>query len=254
MVPEDGGIVCGVGRKAGGGVTKGDLGFAARCLLRAARVGTLATARDGQPHAALVTPALAADGAVLLLLSGLSAHTRQLRDDPRCAVLVSGLPEGVNPQTAPRLCVQGRASVTSDTALRGHFLAHHPYAAQYAGFADFTLWRVAPAAAQYVAGFGRAHRLASAAFLPVESAVRAVAKAAPALIECCNRDHREALSGVARGAGGSGGWELRCLDIDGALLGQGEAVLRVAFDAPVGDEPGLRAALARMLKTASGPI
>ena len=48
---------------------------------------------------------LAADGAVLLLLSGLSAHTRQLRDDPRCAVLVSGLPEGVNPQTAPRVTV-----------------------------------------------------------------------------------------------------------------------------------------------------
>ena len=73
----------------------------ARRLLRAARSGTLATVMDGQPFASLVTPAVAADGAVLLLLSGLSEHTRHLKATPRCSLLVLGDADGPNPQTTP---------------------------------------------------------------------------------------------------------------------------------------------------------
>ena len=235
-------------------VTRCDIGFAARCLLRAARSASLATARDGQPHAALVTPAVAPDGAILLLLSALSAHTRQLRDNPRCALLVTGPPEGANPQTAPRLCVEGRAAPLADPASLEIFLAYHPYATLYAGFGDFALWRVAPEATQFVAGFGRAHRLPASAVLPPPDAARAVADVAPALIGHCNQAHPEALSEVAHSAGLAGAWELRCLDTDGVLLRQGEHVHRVAFSAPVGDAAGLREALARLLKTAPGLI
>ena len=75
----------------------------ARGLLRAARVGTLASVADGQPFASLVTPACAPDLSLLLLLSDLSEHTRHLRAEPRCSVLVAGPPVGANPQTAPRV-------------------------------------------------------------------------------------------------------------------------------------------------------
>src|SRR3984885_1584648 len=81
----------------------------ARCLLRSARVGTLATSAKGQPFASLVTPACAPDLSLLLLLSGLSEHTRHLTADPRCSVLVVGVAETANPQTAPRLTVTGVA-------------------------------------------------------------------------------------------------------------------------------------------------
>ena len=57
----------------------------ARCLLRSARSATLATQADGQPYAALVTHATLPDASVLLLLSGLSEHTKHLRLDPQCA-------------------------------------------------------------------------------------------------------------------------------------------------------------------------
>jgi putative heme iron utilization protein len=60
----------------------------ARKLLRAARAGTLASSAQGQPFASLVTPACAPDLSVLLLLSDLSEHTRHLRADPRCSLLV----------------------------------------------------------------------------------------------------------------------------------------------------------------------
>src|ERR1700690_2823973 len=133
--------------------------FEARKLLRAARCGTLATAADGgQPFASLVTPACAADLSVLLLLSNLSEHTRHLRAEPRCSLLVSGTAEGANPQTAPRVTVTGVAEVADDPVLKARYLAVHPYASLYADFGDFHLWRVTPMAALFVGGFARAGR------------------------------------------------------------------------------------------------
>ena len=51
-------------------------------------------------------------------------------------------------------------------ALKARFLAKHPYAALYADFGDFALWRITPAAAQLVGGFARALRLRGAELLP----------------------------------------------------------------------------------------
>ena len=69
-----------------GDETDPSLAMQARRLLRAARSGTLATVSpsgDGcQPFASLITPAIAGDGGILLLLSDLSEHTRHLRAEP----------------------------------------------------------------------------------------------------------------------------------------------------------------------------
>src|SRR3984885_1663809 len=105
----------------------------ARCLLRSARVGTLATSAKGQPFASLVTPACMPDGALLLLLSGLSEHTRHLVADPRCSVMVSGGAVSDNPQMTPRVTVTGVAERVDEAALKERYLAVHPYAGMYAG-------------------------------------------------------------------------------------------------------------------------
>ena len=94
----------------------------ARRLLRASRAGALATVADGQPFASLVTPACAPDLSVLLLLSDLSEHTRHLRAEPRCSVMVTGVAESPNPQTAPRLTVTGIAERLADPALKARFV------------------------------------------------------------------------------------------------------------------------------------
>jgi hypothetical protein len=118
-----------------------DPAFAARCLLRAARWGTLATNAGNQPFASLVTHAVAPDGAVLLLLSALADHTRHLMDSPSCALMVTGAPAGPNWQTAPRVTVTGRAERVDDPAARAFWLARHPYAREYAVFTDFSVCR-----------------------------------------------------------------------------------------------------------------
>jgi putative heme iron utilization protein len=110
-----------------------------------------------------VTPALGEDGAPILLLSNLAAHTRNLRADPACALLVAGPAADENPQTAARVLLSGMVVQGEDAAARRRFLEVHPYANLYAGFADFSIWRLVVKDAQYVGGFAAASRLEVAA-------------------------------------------------------------------------------------------
>lgn len=220
----------------------------ARRLLRAARGGTLATSAAGQPFASLVTPATAPDGSVLLLLSTLSEHTRHLRDEPRCALLVAGAAEGPNPQTAPRLTVTGLAELEPDPALRARWVAAHPYAAFYAGFGDFHLWRLRPRGGLFVAGFARAHRLREAQLLPDPDAVASIAAAEAGIVAHCNADHADALALIAGLHGGApGAWQMVAADVDGCDLAAGDAVLRVPWEAPVTGPGGVRTELVRLV-------
>ena len=63
-------------------------------LMRLARTGALATleAMGGAPLTTLVGVASDFDGAPLFLMSTLSRHTRNLGNDPRASLLLSGPP------------------------------------------------------------------------------------------------------------------------------------------------------------------
>ncbi|MFT8243017.1 HugZ family protein [Roseomonas sp. BN140053] len=230
----------------------------ARHLMRAAPWATLATAAAGQPFASLVTPALAPDGSVLLWLSVLSEHTRQLAAEPRCSLLFAGLTEQANPQTIPRVTVTGLAEPVGEgeaAPLKARWLARHPYAALYAAFGDFALWRVRPGGALIVGGFARAQRLRQAELLPDPAAVTALAAAEPDILAHVNAEHADALAAIARGLlgadPGEGPWTLTGVDPDGCDLAAredpaGEApgrYLRLEFAAPVADARGVRTAL-----------
>jgi heme iron utilization protein len=217
----------------------------ARKLLRAARVGTLASVADGQPFASLVTPACAPDLSLLLLLSDLSEHTRHLRAEPRCSVLVAGAAEDANPQTAPRVTITGQAERIVDPALKARYLAVHPYAAMYADFGDFSLWLIRPQGGLYVGGFGRAARLRAAQLAPDPTSVAAIVAAETAIITHCNADHSDALAAIA---GLPGDWRMAAVDVDGCDLAQGERVIRVHWSAPVADADGVRRELIRLAR------
>ena len=224
-----------------------DPAWQARQLLRAARVGTLATSTKGQPFASLVTPACMPDGSLALLLSRLSEHTRHLAAEPRCAMMVTGVAATVNPQTAPRVTVTGVAEVVDDPAVRARFLAVHPYASLYVDFADFSFWRIRPAAAQLVGGFARAYRLKASDLSPDAAAVAAVLASEAGILGRCNQDHADALAAIA---GSAGDWRMVTADVDGFDLALGETVMRVAWAAPVKDAQDVRRELVRMAKDA----
>src|SRR5215469_13794900 len=140
----------------------------AKNLLRTVRAGALATIdrNTGHPFASLVNVATDSDGSPLILPSRLSSHTANLETDSRASVLLATSGKG-DPLACPRLTVLGRfAKIARDAADEAHsrrrFLALHPKAELYAGFADFALWRMATESAHLNAGFARAADLAAA--------------------------------------------------------------------------------------------
>lgn len=219
--------------------------WVARQLLRAARVGTLATSDKGHPFASLVTPACMPDGSLAILISRLSEHTRHLEADARCSILVAGTAETVNPQTAPRATVIGVAEAVNDRALKARYLTIHPYASLYAGFGDFSFWRLKPAAVRLVGGFGRAYRLRGSDVTPDPEAMAAVLAAEREVLEHCNRDHAPALAAIA---GSPGDWQMVAVDVDGFDLALEERIIRIPWSAPVKDAAEIRAHLARMAR------
>jgi putative heme iron utilization protein len=219
------------------GESVGELRRQARHLLRAARSGSLGTVGvGGLPTVTLVTPATAPDLSVLLLLSGLSEHRRNLAEDPRCGLMVMGAAVSENPQTAPRLSLSGRAfrvPETEEAEGRRRWLAAHPYAEAYAGFADFALWRFLPERAQFIGGFAAAHRLDLAAFLPPAEAVAAIAAVEEAVVAAFNEAQAEAMAP----------WRVTALDVDGCDLVAEDRAMRVPFAVTVATPDSLRTAL-----------
>ena len=135
--------------------------LAARLVARGCHKTALSTLdKGGAPYASLVTLGLDHDLSPILIISGMSAHTRNIQADSRVAFLFDGTDGHPNPQTGPRLSMQGTAHMvegeTERQRLRTRFLARNPGAVEYASFGDFSLWRVAPSRAQFVGGFGRA--------------------------------------------------------------------------------------------------
>jgi putative heme iron utilization protein len=230
------------------------LGFEARRLVRAARSATLSTVAEGQPFASLVTPAPSPDLRPLLLLSTLSEHTRHLAAEPRCALLFQGSPAEANPQTAPRVTITGIAEkvpAEEVPTLKARFLARHPYAALYADFGDFALWRITPGGALLVGGFARANRLRLTDLLPDPAAVAAIAAAEADIMAHVNADHADAVAAIAAHlGGGAGDWRLSAVDADGCDLTLEEQVLRLPWPAPVADAEGVRAALVQAAREA----
>ena len=141
----------------------GDHGAEARALLTLPRgsLGSLAE-RDGIefPFVSLVLPALSADGDIILLLSDLSDHAKNVQRCSRASLLMDGTLNLKEPLTGPRLTLLGEVKVSSDQdADKTRYLEQHPSAAMYAGFKDFRLYRFRIAEGLFVAGFGRIFRL-----------------------------------------------------------------------------------------------
>lgn len=222
----------------------------AKSLLRSVRAGALATLdrAAGHPFASLATVATAPDGAPLLLLSRLSAHTLNLEAEPRASILLAQAGKG-DPLAHPRLTVMGRAARTDDPTHAERFLARHPKAELYAGFADFGFWRLEVEAAHLNGGFARAMTLTPDQLLtPLEGAAALVAAERGAVAHM-NADHRDAILLYATRLGGAAPaeWRLTGLDPEGMDLAAGDRSLRVPFPERVTDAGGLRRLLVRMV-------
>jgi putative heme iron utilization protein len=233
----------------------GKMAAQARAMLRSRRSAALATvlATDGRrPYASLVTIACDTDGSPILLLSDLAEHTRNLRADARASLLIEHASQRANPQTGPRLTLLGRIEARDDDRLRRRFLARHPDAELYAGFADIRIYLMTIERAHYIGGFGGGHWITAGALLAEADAARAIAEAELSAIEHMNADHALPIDRYASrllGRAGSG-WRIVAIDPDGCDLARGNALARLPLPRPARDAGELRAILIELADAA----
>ena len=135
-------------------------------VIRGQRWAALATHGPGGPLASMVAYACEPDfGGFLLLLSGLSQHTRNLLTSPAASLVISEPDTGAgNPQTLARVSIQGEATpITEDmpgyAEAKAVYEKRLPASSPLLGFEDFSLFRLVPREARFVAGFAQAYTL-----------------------------------------------------------------------------------------------
>jgi putative heme iron utilization protein len=207
---------------------------AAKRVLRITSVGALGTIdTDGGPFTSLVTTATTPAGEPILLISRLAVHTQNLaRDDRASLLLVEPGGERGDPLAGARLTVKGRArQADHDPALARRFLSHHPEAARYASFADFSFWMITVEKAHLVAGFGRIVSIPSEKLLTDCTGADDLLLHEEGLLTDLNRDR---LQSIVRSAGGGDDyWRAVSLDPDGLDLTCGTRAERYPFHSRV---------------------
>jgi putative heme iron utilization protein len=227
----------------------------ARRLLRTIRAGGLGTlAPEGHPFVSLASLATDHDGAPILLMSQLSAHTRHLDRDPRMSLLLAETGKG-DPLAHPRLTLVGRATRCAGE-LRDHlkqrFLARHPKAALYADFGDFAFWRVQVDSAHLNGGFARAASYRGAEILLDLAGADGLLAAEADVLAHMNTDHAAALELYAMKLLGEspGRWKATGLDPEGLDLAAGDRTARLVFPLKPSDAGDLRQVLVTLAQQA----
>jgi putative heme iron utilization protein len=227
-------------------------------LLRSIRSGTLATLdrNTGHPFASLVNVATDVDGSPLILVSRLSTHTANLEVDGRSSLLLAAAGKG-DPLAHPRLTALGAfARVEREGAdaarVRRRFLARHPKSELYAGFGDFSFWRLNVVSAHLNAGFARAADLSAGDLMTDVVGADALVAAEEGAVAHMNADHADAVALYAMKLLGAadGRWQLTGLDPEGCDLALGDTTLRLPFAERIVDGEQLRKILVALAKEA----
>jgi len=231
-----------------------DAAAAAKTLLRATRAGALATIdrNTGHPFASLVNVATDVDGSPLILVSRLSTHTANLEIDGRASLLLASTGKG-DPLAHPRLTLLGSfVQIARDEPelprIRRRFLARHPKSELYAGFADFSFWRLQTVSAHLNGGFARAADLKAADVMTNIADAEDLIDAEAGAVTHMNDDHAEAVRLYATKLIGAedGPWRLTGLDPEGLDLARGDATLRLPFPQRVTNAEQLRSVVVEL--------
>ena len=132
------------------------MGKRVKSLLSNQKYGVLAVIdRDsGISYGAYVNYACDARGYPVMLISSLARHTQALSANPAASLLVADLPQSGDILTGQRACFMGRwHKIEYSDQMTVAYLAQHPYAQGYIGFADFSFWQLLPELIHTVAGF-----------------------------------------------------------------------------------------------------
>jgi heme iron utilization protein len=221
-----------------------------RTMVALATHATLATVAvdraAGFPFGSLVACAADDAGRVVLCLSDLAVHSVNLAADRRASVLITAPADG-DPLAAARVTLVGDLrEVPADElgAAREAF---------YAGFADFRVYRLEPAAVRYVGGFGRMSWVSPADYAAAEP--DPLRTHVDGIVRHMNDDHVDALVAFCRVLAGRAevaaarmvGVDRYGFDVLTTSPGPPRA-MRFGFDAPADTPDAVRAAMVALVR------
>jgi putative heme iron utilization protein len=143
----------------------------AQDLTNGARYAALGTFHplNGHPHVTRIAIVWLPGTGLLSLISDLSLHSRALRSDQRCSLLLGAPGPKGDPLTHPRLTLTCRAEFLEPTEaerakLKQQYLVKQPKSKLFADFADFNFVRFRRLGGALNGGFGKAYELAPSEF------------------------------------------------------------------------------------------
>ena len=225
----------------------------ARQMLRAHGYGALSTLSrkfDGHPFGSITPYLVNHDGSLLILISTLAEHTKNIQHDPRVSLITH---DQNNPhiQTQGRVTVIGTAQIIADKEQTGaRYLRYFPEAENYFAMHDFSFYRITPLALRYIGGFGKIHWIDAQNYLvPRYTLIGQEAD----VIAHMNADHHDTMRRYCQRFHQVEplNVEMLGIDCDGFDVRADGNVLRFDFAEPVLDAQQARAVLVEMARQAS---
>lgn len=225
----------------------------ARQLLLKEYRGVLSThsqTMPGFPFGSAVPYCLDANGWPLILISRIAQHTKNLKADPRCSLLVAERgAEDVQATGRLTILAEGRqlTDATAVDAAAERYYRFFPDARDYHRAHDFDFWTLQPVRWRFIGGFGAIHWLDDVAlanpFAPTDGGEAG-------MLEHMNNDHAAAIIHYAERAGLPDTPAARMVGIDseGFHLRIGQTIHWLPFPATCISAGAVRQALVAMAK------
>jgi putative heme iron utilization protein len=204
-------------------------------LLRRYDAGVLAThsqKHPGYPYGSALPFCTDQRGRVILLMSHLAEHTRNVERDARVSFTVS--PMHALLQREARATVIGDCLPIDDPVIAGRFLRMLPESRKYLDIGGFRFFAIEPLQLRLIAGFGSLHWIDGDAVLAPELPI---ASAEPDILRHMNEEHAGALRDYCRHVHGIETSDARMcgIDCDGFDIRTNGARLRFEFGRRVQD-------------------
>ena len=214
-------------------------------------LSTQSQAMPGFPFGSVVPYCLDEQGRPLILISRIAQHTRNLKADPRCSLLV-GERDAEDVQAAGRLTLlaEARQLVEADAidVAAQRYYRYFPDSRDYHRVHDFDFWVLQPVRWRYIGGFGAIHWLEQVALAnPFAGEGGAVERS---MVEHMNEDHAAAIAHYVREAGlpQEPKASLVGIDSEGFHLRIGQRLFWLAFAEPCATPQAVRQALVAMAR------
>ena len=229
----------------------------ARLLLRAHRYGVLSTLSKkfaGYPFGSITPYLVDHDGSLLILISTIAEHTKNILSDPRVSLIT-------HDQRDPHIQTQGRVTVIGNAQpepnrdeancdqVCARYLRYFPEAQAYFSMHDFSFYRIRPIAIRYIGGFGKIH------WIDIENYIvppYPLIEQETDVVTHMNSDHQETMRNYCQHFRQYTALDVAMLgiDVDGFDVRADDKVLRFDFAQPVLDAQQARTALVEMARVA----